>query len=127
MASIEFPLRRVIVAGGFAVAVAIAPAIGFLAGPTPTGTQNVACAAGLEEDPYTYACVPHTVPGGVGGATGAPSEQELTACSGAHRVAVPGAEPLRHTGRHGAQRRHHGSSESLSRGHCWLRGGSALA
>ena len=85
MTSIEFPLRRVIVAGGFAVAVAIAPAIGFLAGPTPTGTQNVACGAGLEEDPYTYACVPHTVPGGVGGATGAPSEQELTACSGVHR------------------------------------------
>lgn len=86
MTSIEFPLRRFVIAGGFAIAVAIAPAVGLLAGTSaPSGTQNLACDAGLEEDPYTYACVPHTVPGGVGGDSGAPSEQELTSCSGGDR------------------------------------------
>jgi hypothetical protein len=83
MATFELPMRRLIVAGAFAAAVAIAPAIAAFAGPAPT-VGTVACPSGQEEDPFTYACVPHTTPGGVG-AFGAPSEQQLTACGGPHR------------------------------------------
>ena len=86
MAILPVPARRIIVAGGFAFAVALAPAAALLSGALH---ENVvaACPPGEDEDPYTYACVPHTVPGagipgGVGGNTGAPSETELTQCSG---------------------------------------------
>ena len=40
----------------------------------------MACPAGETEDPFTFACAPELVPGG--GSAGAPSEQQLTACSG---------------------------------------------
>lgn len=88
MAHFEFPARRVLVAWGFAAAIAISPVIAFIVGPSPTlGTPTAACPHGEVEDPYTYACVPEMVPSGsntpVGVPThGAPTEQELTACSG---------------------------------------------
>ena len=81
MAILPVPARRFVVAGGFAFAMALAPAAAILSSSLPE-SEIAACPAGEEEDPYTYACVPHTVPGGVGGPTGAPSETELTECSG---------------------------------------------
>jgi hypothetical protein len=62
MATMKFPARRMIIAGGFAVAVAAAPAIAFVATPTPMATPLAECAGGEEPDLYTSICVPHLVP-----------------------------------------------------------------
>jgi hypothetical protein len=78
MATLRPGLRRLILAGAFTVATALAPAFAVVAGPAPTA---LACPAGETEDPYTYACTPELVPNSPGG-VGAPSEQALTACSG---------------------------------------------
>ena len=62
MATMKFPARRLIIAGGFAVAVAAAPAIAFVAMPTPAATPLAQCPGGEEHDLYTSICVPHLVP-----------------------------------------------------------------
>ena len=62
MATMKFSARRLIIAGGFAVAVAAAPAIALVATPTPAATPMAQCPAGEENDLYTNACVPHLVP-----------------------------------------------------------------
>jgi hypothetical protein len=62
MATMKFPARRLIIAGGFAVAVAAAPAIAFVAAPTPAATPLAQCPGGEEHDLYTSLCVPHLVP-----------------------------------------------------------------
>jgi len=62
MATMKFPARRMIIAGGFAVAVAAAPAIAFVAMPAPAATPLAQCPGGEEHDLYTSLCVPHLVP-----------------------------------------------------------------
>ena len=62
MATLKFPARRLVIAGGFAVAVAAAPAIAVFAIPTPEATPLAQCPAGEEHDLYTTQCVPHLVP-----------------------------------------------------------------
>jgi hypothetical protein len=62
MATMKFPARRLIIAGGFAVTVAAAPAIAFVAAPTPAATPLAQCPGGEEHDLYTSLCVPHLVP-----------------------------------------------------------------
>jgi hypothetical protein len=61
MATFPFSMRRLILAGGFAVAAVAAPAITVSALPM-SSAPAVACASGEEEDLYTGMCVPHTVP-----------------------------------------------------------------
>jgi len=56
----KFPAKRLIIAGGFAAAVAAAPAFAVVA--TPSALPLAQCPAGEEEDLYTTLCVPHTVP-----------------------------------------------------------------
>ena len=53
--------RRLILAGGFAVAVAVAPAIAVFAVPSAS-VPLAQCPGGEEEDQFTGVCVPHTVP-----------------------------------------------------------------
>ncbi|WP_135452355.1 intersectin-EH binding protein Ibp1 [Mycobacterium sp. DL99] len=65
MATFPISMRRLIFAGGFAVAAATAPAIAAFAVPMSTGPA-VACPTGEEEDLYTGNCVPHTVPNSPG-------------------------------------------------------------
>lgn len=62
MATMKFPARRLIIAGGFAVAVAAAPAIAIVATPAPAATPLAQCPGGEEPDLYTSTCVPHMVP-----------------------------------------------------------------
>jgi hypothetical protein len=62
MATFQFSARRLILAGGFAVAVAAAPAIAVFAVPTPDAAPLAQCPAGEETDQFTGVCVPHTVP-----------------------------------------------------------------
>jgi hypothetical protein len=59
MATLELS-KRLILAGGFAVAVAIAPAIAVFA--VPNAVPLAQCPAGEEEDQFTGICIPHTVP-----------------------------------------------------------------
>jgi hypothetical protein len=63
MANFQLSARRLILAGGFAVAVAAAPAIAVYAIPA-TDAESVAqaCRTGEEPDQFTGNCVPHTVP-----------------------------------------------------------------
>jgi hypothetical protein len=60
MAIFELSARRLILAGGFALAVATAPAIAVFT--VPSGSVPLACPSGEEEDLYTGECLPHTVP-----------------------------------------------------------------
>jgi hypothetical protein len=64
MATFLLPARRLILAGGFAVAVAAAPAVAVFAVPTAgTSAPSIAaCPAGESEDLYTVVCVPDLVP-----------------------------------------------------------------
>jgi hypothetical protein len=64
MATLHFPTRRLILAGGFAVAIAAAPAVAMFAVPTNgTSAPSVsACAGGETEDQFTNICVPDVVP-----------------------------------------------------------------
>lgn len=61
MATLELSLRRLVVAGGFAVAVAAAPTIAVFTIPS-AAAPLAQCPSGEEEDLYTGICVPHTVP-----------------------------------------------------------------
>jgi len=61
MATLELSVRRLILAGGFAVAVAAAPAIAVFTVPSAS-VPLAQCPAGEEEDTFTGVCVPHTVP-----------------------------------------------------------------
>jgi hypothetical protein len=63
MATLKFPAQRLILAGGFAVAIAAAPAIAVFAVPTPdVAPVAQGCAGGEEPDQFTGNCIPHTVP-----------------------------------------------------------------
>jgi hypothetical protein len=61
MATLELSARRLILAGGFAVAVAAAPAIAVFTVPSAS-VPLAQCPGGEEEDIFTGVCVPHTVP-----------------------------------------------------------------
>jgi hypothetical protein len=53
--------RRLILAGGFAIAVAIAPAAAIVGHPTHSAPL-AACDSGEEEDVFTTSCTPFLVP-----------------------------------------------------------------
>jgi hypothetical protein len=83
MAILDLPARRLIFASSFAAAIALAPAVAVVTHPAPAGTPVAACPSGETEDPYTFACVPELTPtGGSAPSAGAPTEQQLTECSG---------------------------------------------
>lgn len=63
MPHFEFSARRLILAGGFALAVAAAPAVTAIAVPSAPGSQLADnCAAGEDTDQFTGSCVPFMVP-----------------------------------------------------------------
>jgi hypothetical protein len=62
MATLKLPARRLILAGGFAIAIAAAPAVAVVAVPTNTAPTIAACPSGESEDTFTGECVPDLVP-----------------------------------------------------------------
>ena len=64
MAPFHLPTRRLILAGGFAVAMAAAPAAAIFAVSTSASSAPSisACAGGETEDQFTNICVPDIVP-----------------------------------------------------------------
>ncbi len=77
-------LRRLALAGGFALAIAAAPAIATFVVPSTGPAANVAaCPTGEEEDSFTGACVPHTVPNSPAAPYGSiPGNPDLPAIDG---------------------------------------------
>jgi hypothetical protein len=61
MTTYPITTRRVILAGGFAIAIAIAPAAAIVAHPTHSAPL-AACDSGEEEDVFTTSCTPFLVP-----------------------------------------------------------------
>ena len=59
--------RRVLLAGGFSIAIAAAPAVAFIASPSSAPAPAIACPAGESEDLYTDQCIPEMVPNQPGG------------------------------------------------------------
>ncbi|WP_172800255.1 MULTISPECIES: hypothetical protein [unclassified Mycobacterium] len=76
MAIADFPVRRLILAGGVAAAIAITPMVAAFSGPDPLTTA--ACPSGEHVDAFTSACVPFLTPS-VGGPNGG---QQLPQCTG---------------------------------------------
>jgi hypothetical protein len=62
MATMKLPSRRLLLAGGFAVAVAAAPAVAVVGLPANSAPTIAACPGGESEDTFTGACVPDLVP-----------------------------------------------------------------
>ena len=63
MPHFEFSARRLVLAGGFALAVAAAPAVAAVAVPSVSPASHMAdCASGEDADQYTGQCVPFAVP-----------------------------------------------------------------
>lgn len=87
MAILEISARRLIIAGGFALAVAAAPAVAAFAGPSTDPAAPIACSGGEEPDQFTGVCVPHTVPSSpFGSIAGNPDIPEIDGipCTGAN-------------------------------------------
>jgi hypothetical protein len=61
MATVQISARRLVLAGGFAVAIAAAPAVAAFAVPSVAPSFG-ACPNGETEDIYTNACTPDMVP-----------------------------------------------------------------
>ena len=61
MATLKLPARRLILAGGFAVAIAAAP-VAVVAVSTNSAPTIAACPGGESEDTFTAVCVPDLVP-----------------------------------------------------------------
>jgi hypothetical protein len=80
MATLELS-KRLILAGGFAVAVAVAPAISVFAVPIAS-VPLAQCPGGEEEDQFTGVCVPHTVPNSGAAFSSIPGNPELPAVDG---------------------------------------------
>lgn len=62
MLHFEFSPRRIILAGGFALAIVAAPAVAAVTVPSTAPSFGAACPGGEEEYLYTGECLPHTVP-----------------------------------------------------------------
>jgi hypothetical protein len=62
MSTIEISARRLLIAGGFAVAVAAAPAVAAFTFTPAAGPSVLACANGESTDIYIGECIPDLVP-----------------------------------------------------------------
>jgi hypothetical protein len=62
MANLHPSARRLVLAGGFALAIAGAPAVAAFAIPSLAPSFGAACPGGESEDTYTSSCTPDLVP-----------------------------------------------------------------
>jgi hypothetical protein len=58
----KLPPRRLLLASGFAIAIAAAPAVAAIAVPSTSAPTIAACAGGESEDTFTGVCLPDLVP-----------------------------------------------------------------
>ena len=81
MATLELSVRRLVVAAGLAAAVVAAPAIALVTVSSPSASV-AQCPSGEEEDLFTGACVPHTVPNSGATFSGIAGNPDLPAVDG---------------------------------------------
>lgn len=62
MTTQQISARRLILAGGFALAIAAGPAVAAFAAPSVAPSFGASCPNGETEDTYTDACTPDLVP-----------------------------------------------------------------
>lgn len=88
MAFSDLSARRIVLAGGFALAIAAAPAVAAFTVPAAAPAVDVAsCSGGEEPDQFTGNCIPHTVPSSpFGSIPGNPDVPEIDGipCTGAN-------------------------------------------
>ena len=78
MAAYRVSVRQLVLAGGFVVAIAAAPATGFVTAPaTSTPAPIASCTPGEEEDVYTSVCTPFLVPNSPEGFTSIPGNPDI--------------------------------------------------
>jgi hypothetical protein len=73
--------RRLILAGGFALAIAITPAAAIVAHPTDSAPM-AQCTSGEEEDVYTASCTPFLVPNSPEGFTSTAANPDIPEIDG---------------------------------------------
>jgi hypothetical protein len=81
MTTYPITTRRLILAGGFAVAIAIAPAAAIVAHPTHFAPL-AACDSGEEEDVFTTSCTPFLVPNSPQGFTSTAANPDIPEIEG---------------------------------------------
>jgi hypothetical protein len=81
MTSFPITTRRLILAGGFALAIAITPAVAIVAHPTDS-TPMAACDTGEEEDVFTTSCTPFLVPNSPQGFTTTAANPDIPEIAG---------------------------------------------
>ena len=62
MANLQIPARRLVLAGGFALAIAAAPAVAAFTAPSLAPSFGAACPNGESADTFTAVCTPDMVP-----------------------------------------------------------------
>lgn len=91
--------RRVLLAGGFSIAIAAAPAVALFA--SPSGAQPgsaIACPAGESEDLYTDQCIPELVPNQPGGNYPTPTSGTTTYSTPGDSSSLPEVQGVPCTG-----------------------------
>jgi hypothetical protein len=84
MKTYRFATQRLLLAGGFAVAITIAPAVAAVAYPTPATDFKpmAACTDGEEEDVFTASCTPFLVPNSPQGFTSTAANPDIPEIEG---------------------------------------------
>jgi hypothetical protein len=73
--------RRLLLAGGFAIAIAVTPAVAIVAHPTHSAPL-AACDTGEEEDVFTTTCTPFMVPNSPNGFTSTAANPDIPEVEG---------------------------------------------
>ncbi|MEN3320200.1 MAG: hypothetical protein V7643_3602 [Mycobacterium sp.] len=81
MTTYPITTRRLILAGGFAIAIAIAPAVAIVAHPTHSAPL-AQCDTGEEEDVFTTTCTPFMVPNSPQGFTSTAANPDIPEIDG---------------------------------------------
>lgn len=82
MVTSSFPIRRLIIAVGFAMAAAAAPLGAALSATHPTGVPLADCSQGEEEDVFTTVCTPLLVPNSPQGFTSTAANPDIPEVDG---------------------------------------------
>jgi hypothetical protein len=83
MANLQISARRLVLAGGFALAIAAAPAIAAFTTPLLAPSFGAACPIGESEDTFTAVCTPDVVPNSPAPQGGLPEVNGIP-CTGAN-------------------------------------------
>jgi hypothetical protein len=81
MTTYPITARRLVLAGGFAIAIAIAPAVALVVQPTHS-VPLAACDSGEEEDVFTTSCTPFMVPNSPQGFSSTAANPDIPEVSG---------------------------------------------